>query len=165
MKKSLVSFALYAVLCLTVFAQVAVRGYTRKDGTYVRPHVRTSPDSSVYNNRSYSSGSKIGSGSYYGAGLEYKPSQPITPVRVSSPSIYQPVHVREYKAPPLRPTPSGNENKSQVDVRGYYRSNGTYVQPYIRSAPNKTDDDNWSTKGNINLDTGKPGYRKNDTTK
>lgn len=30
----------------------SVRGYYRKDGTYVRPHVRTNPDSSFWNNHS-----------------------------------------------------------------------------------------------------------------
>lgn len=34
-----------------VFAgDVHVKGYHRSDGTYVRPHVRSSPDSSIYNN-------------------------------------------------------------------------------------------------------------------
>jgi hypothetical protein len=36
----------------TVAAQVHVRGYTRKDGTYVAPYERTAPDSSIYNNYS-----------------------------------------------------------------------------------------------------------------
>jgi len=36
-----------------VFAAVSVRGYYRSNGTYVAPHYRTSPDSSVYNNYSY----------------------------------------------------------------------------------------------------------------
>ena len=31
-------------------ADVYVRGYTRKDGTYVRPHYRSSPDNSYNNN-------------------------------------------------------------------------------------------------------------------
>ena len=35
-------------------AQVHVRGYTRSDGTYVAPHERTAPDSSIYNNYSTS---------------------------------------------------------------------------------------------------------------
>src|SRR5437016_3583235 len=30
-----------------------VRGYTRKDGTYVPPYYRSSPDSNPYNNFSY----------------------------------------------------------------------------------------------------------------
>lgn len=36
-----------------VSAQVKVRGYYRKDGTYVRPHYRSSPDGNPYNNWSY----------------------------------------------------------------------------------------------------------------
>lgn len=30
-----------------------------------------------------------------------------------------------------------------VSVRGYYRSNGTYVQPYVRSSPNSLKYDNY----------------------
>lgn len=30
-----------------------------------------------------------------------------------------------------------------VSVRGYYRSNGTYVQPYVRSSPNALKYDNY----------------------
>ena len=33
-------------------AQVHVRGYTTKSGTYVAPHYRSSPDSNPYNNYS-----------------------------------------------------------------------------------------------------------------
>ncbi len=46
---------------------------------------------------------------------------------------------------------------AQVHVKGYYRSNGTYVQPHYRSSPNTTVLDNYSTKGNINPYTGKEG--------
>src|SRR5262245_35397727 len=38
------------VLCATASAQVKVRGYTRKDGTYVRPHYRSKPDGVFENN-------------------------------------------------------------------------------------------------------------------
>lgn len=44
-------------------------------------------------------------------------------------------------------------------VNGYYRSNGTYVEPYVRSSPNGTTADNWSTKGNVNPYTGQEGTR------
>ena len=54
MKKSILLFALLffvASFAQEVFARdVSVRGYTRKDGTYVRPHIRSSPDSSRANN-------------------------------------------------------------------------------------------------------------------
>jgi tetratricopeptide (TPR) repeat protein len=46
-----------------------------------------------------------------------------------------------------------------VYVRGYTRSNGTYVAPYYRSAPDGNFYNNWSTKGNVNPYTGKPGTR------
>jgi len=46
-----------------------------------------------------------------------------------------------------------------VHVRGYYRSNGTYVQSHYRTAPNHTVSDNWSTVGNRNPYTGQAGTR------
>lgn len=46
-----------------------------------------------------------------------------------------------------------------VKVRGYYRKDGTYVQPHYRSRPNHTKLDNWSTKGNVNPYTGKRGTK------
>lgn len=34
---------------------------------------------------------------------------------------------------------------AQVNVRGYYRSDGTYVAPHTRSSPNNTTADNYGT--------------------
>lgn len=34
---------------------------------------------------------------------------------------------------------------AQVNVRGHYRSNGTYVAPYTRSSPNSTTSDNYGS--------------------
>ena len=42
-------------------------------------------------------------------------------------------------------------------VNGYYRSNGTYVQPYERSNANGTARDNYSYSGNVNPYTGRIG--------
>ncbi len=53
-----------AILAMTAFGAIAearevhVDGYTRRDGTYVRPHVRSAPDSSRENN--------YGPSQYYG---------------------------------------------------------------------------------------------------
>ena len=44
-------------------------------------------------------------------------------------------------------------------VRGYVRSNGTYVAPHMQTNPNSTRLDNWSTKGNVNPYTGKAGTK------
>jgi hypothetical protein len=49
---------------------------------------------------------------------------------------------------------------AQVRVRGYFRKNGTYVQPHYRSMPDGNFYNNWSTFGNINPYTGKPGTRR-----
>jgi hypothetical protein len=54
---------------------------------------------------------------------------------------------------------SVNPVVAAVKVRGYYRKNGTYVQPYRRSNSNWTRYDNYSTKGNINPYTGKKGTK------
>ncbi|UOQ53051.1 SH3 domain-containing protein [Hymenobacter cellulosivorans] len=40
--------------------------------------------------------------------------------------------------------------QAQVHVRGYYRSNGTYVKPHERTRPNHTVTDNYSYPGNHN---------------
>lgn len=47
--------------------------------------------------------------------------------------------------------------KQDVYVKGYYRSNGTYVEGHYRTAPNQTINDNYSTQGNVNPYTGKEG--------
>jgi hypothetical protein len=46
-----------------------------------------------------------------------------------------------------------------VYVRGYYRKDGTYVRPHHRSDPDGNFWNNWSTKGNVNPYTGKPGTK------
>lgn len=42
-------------------------------------------------------------------------------------------------------------------VKGYTRKDGTYVRPHQRTNPNKSKQDNWSTKGNSNPYSGKAG--------
>ena len=42
-------------------------------------------------------------------------------------------------------------------VNGYVRKDGTYVQPHYRTEPNSTKLDNYSTQGNVNPYTGRPG--------
>lgn len=55
---------------------------------------------------------------------------------------------------------------AQVQVDGYYRSSGTYVQPHHRSSPNDTVTDNYSFKGNVNPYTGETGtnYYRSDSS-
>ena len=42
-------------------------------------------------------------------------------------------------------------------VNGYYKKNGTYVQPHYRTHQDSTPDNNYSTIGNTNPYTGKAG--------
>ena len=49
---------------------------------------------------------------------------------------------------------------SDVRVRGYHRSDGTYVRPHYRTSPNRTMRDNYSTYGNRNPYTGQRGYKR-----
>jgi hypothetical protein len=45
-----------------------------------------------------------------------------------------------------------------VHVRGSRTRRGQYRHPHYRTAPNRTQRDNWSAKGNINPYTGKRGH-------
>jgi hypothetical protein len=53
---------------------------------------------------------------------------------------------------------------ADVSVRGYNRTDGTYVQPHHRSNPDGTPSNNWSTKGNINPHTGEEGTHNSQDT-
>ena len=44
-------------------------------------------------------------------------------------------------------------------VRGYYRNNGTYVQPHYQSPRNGIYNDNWSVRPNVNPYTGQTGRK------
>lgn len=54
--------------------------------------------------------------------------------------------------------PSGIANAGYVN--GYYRSDGTYVQPHYRSDPDGNPNNNYSHKGNVNPYTGKRGTHR-----
>ena len=45
-------------------------------------------------------------------------------------------------------------------VKGHIKpKTGTYVEPHVRSSPNKTQRDNYESKGNANPRTGKEGTK------
>ena len=50
---------------------------------------------------------------------------------------------------------------ADVYVNGYFRTNGTYVQPHYRSNPDGIISNNWSTFPNVNPYTGKVGTKLN----
>lgn len=57
---------------------------------------------------------------------------------------------------------TGLAEAKDVHVNGYTKSDGTYVQPYTRTSPNNTINDNYSTRPNVNPYTGQPGTRQPD---
>lgn len=106
-----------------LFAQVHVRGYIRRDGTYVAPHFRSSPDGNPYNNWSAAGNTNPFTGTFG-----------------------------------TRTIPPPNYGQD-VNVHGYVRSNGIYVPPHMRSAPDGDPYNNWGATGNINPYTGVVGTR------
>ena len=55
-----------------------------------------------------------------------------------------------------------NVKAQDVYVKGYYTKNGTYVEPYYRTAPNNTNWDNYSTKPNSDPYNNNKGYKARD---
>lgn len=50
--KSIILAALLAVIAQTAIADQYVKGYIKRDGTYVQPHVRSSPNNQQWDNYS-----------------------------------------------------------------------------------------------------------------
>lgn len=50
MKKIVFILLIFLLSFISIYAQVKVRSYFRKDGTYVQSHYRTYPDGNVFNN-------------------------------------------------------------------------------------------------------------------
>lgn len=48
---------------------------------------------------------------------------------------------------------------SGVRVHGYVTKRGTYVAPSMRTLPNRTRTDNWSSRPNVNPYTGRAGTK------
>lgn len=51
-------------------------------------------------------------------------------------------------------------NWNSTGVQGYTRQDGTYVAPHRRSMPDSSTSNNWSTQGNYNPYTGRPGTQR-----
>ncbi len=80
----------------------------------------------------------------------------------SSASVTYNVPSVSYSVPSVTYSAPSTVNYNTTTVSGYTRSNGTYVQSHVRTMPNTTNWDNYSTKGNSNPFTGSTGYRARD---
>jgi len=97
--------AIIVVLCFTFFATLAmagsttVRGYTRKNGTYVESYQRTTPDSSRTNNYSYPG--------------NYNPNTDSYTPRSNSPRENYPSNPNPYDKPTSSSSGFGNYNSGK----------------------------------------------------
>ncbi|MXS71708.1 SH3 domain-containing protein [Flavobacteriaceae bacterium W22] len=108
-------FTLFVILLsIYNYSQVAVKGYYRKNGTYVQPHVRTPPNSTITDNYSYKGN--------YNPNTEYTTSSS----RTSSPTTSN-----YYNN-------SSSSNYDKEWVNGYYRTDGIYVNGYYRKKKSTT---------------------------
>ena len=80
----------------------------------------------------------------------------------SVPSVSYSVPSVSYSVPSVTYSIPSTVNYNTTTVSGYTRSNGTYVQSHVRTMPNNTNWDNFSTKGNCNPFIGSTGYRARD---
>ena len=86
---------------------------------------------------------------------DYYSSNSVPSVSYSVPSV-------SYSVPSVTYSVPSTVNYNTTSVSGYTRSNGTYVQSHVRTMPNSTNWDNFSSKGNSNPFTGSTGYRARD---
>lgn len=56
-------------------------------------------------------------------------------------------------------SPAFARSGSTVHVRPHVTKSGSYVAPHVRTAPDHSKYNNWSTKGNVNPYTGKKGTK------
>ncbi len=137
--KTLILLFVLLITASAVFAQTYVRGYVKKNGTYVSGHYRSNPNTTKLDNWSTS-----GNINPYTGEMGHK-----NPYSTSSSS---------YRS---GSSSYGNypTSGSDVQVNSYQRSNGTDVNSYYRTSPDNSIYNNYSTQGNINPYTGERGTK------
>ena len=125
------------LIALTSNGQVHVKGYTKSNGTYVAPHVRSSPNSTPTDNYSYPGNTNPYTGKTATGNVD--------------------TYLKNYNTTTISPS------STDVWVDGYYKTDGTYVTGHWRSAPNGDPYDNFSFPGNTNPYTGKTATGNPDT--
>ena len=137
--KLILAFGVVTFYPLEVDAgRVSVRGYYRKDGTYVSPHYRSAPDGNPYNNYSFPGNYNPNTGSI-------TPGNSQTYLdRYYNRSSYNSTSYDFDKL--LKDIENGYKTSSDVNVRGYFRSDGTYVVPHVRTAPDGNPYNNYSSR-------------------
>lgn len=105
-----------------------------------------------------SSARKYRTGLWSSAPLQTDSSLPAPVVASPDTSTSLPQSVADQRL--LTTSSSDAISSTTVNVRGYFRKDGTYVAGYKRTAPDGNFNNNWSTQGNINPYTGQVGTKK-----
>jgi hypothetical protein len=137
----------WSALCVSALADVYVKGHYR-GGKWIAPHHRSSPNYTVTDNWSYKGNvnpytGEIGTNAYSSG---------------RSNSVGRSSFSGRYGGA-IGPGTGAASTAGAVHVDGYYRKDGTYVQPHYRSRPDGNFNNNWSTKPNVNPFTGEMGTR------
>jgi len=90
-------------------------------------------------------------------GIEAKDSIRATPQASSASTLTQQQATQSSTSSLI--APGSTSNGAVVDVNSYFRKDGTFVPAHKRTAPDGKFDNNWSTVGNVNPYTGKPGTK------
>lgn len=162
--KLVLTVVIFAFYSISVDAKsVYVRGYVRKNGTYVAPHYRTAPDGNPYNNYSYPGNYNPNTGQITpGDPQNYLDRYDSNKSSSGSSSTdfdkwlenYRKELDTQLKALENELGTSQYQTPGRVKVQGYYRQDGTYVAPHYRTAPDGNPYNNYSYPGNYNPNTG-----------
>lgn len=148
--KKILALGLFITLSMFVFANITnayvnVKGYYRKDGTYVSPHVRSNPNGLKYDNYSWTQSQGLYNETYGTRGAEWD-----TPTYVTDPDYYtgQQLYQSGSSGYIATPTHSSSSNNIQVNTTkvpvnatasqygGWYCNNG-YKKNYSTSQCDK----------------------------
>ena len=103
-----------------VDAYVSVKGYYRKDGTYVRPHVRSNPNGLKYDNYSWKPSDGLYNDSYGTRGSTWD-----TPTYITDPDYYEGKRLYESGQSGSSYTPSSGSGSTYAPSYGSYSSGTT----------------------------------------
>lgn len=115
-----------ALLASTADAYVSVKGYYKKDGTYVAPYVRSNPNGLKSDNYGYTGG-EVYNSSYGTKGATWD-----TPTTITDPDYYEGKNYYETKTTPMSFTPVKSDTPP---IASPYLQHPAYQPTYTSNLP------------------------------
>lgn len=138
--RKIISFVFVLLLLLTPLvsdAYVSVKGYYRKDGTYVSPHVRSNPNGLKYDNYGYKPSQGLYNNSYGTRGSTWDtptwttdPDYYLGKSLYNSGSIYTPTYTPSYVPTYTTPTYTPTYTPSYTSTYTNYSGFNDYITKY-----------------------------------